>query len=404
MTKAPLQIITGATVVRGAGQLTQETVVVEGNRIVGIAKDPPASLLLNTEDVEIIPANGMLLTPGLIDQHFHGGFGCNFNNASIGELQHLMGQLPAYGITGAVPTVMTAPQMDMLTAVNALEAVIHLSKPGQTRVLGIHLEGPFLNPDYRGAHPKEELLLPTVEEMQALISPNLRMMTLAPELDPHGDVIRYLTERGVAVSAGHSGATLAQIQSAIRRGVRGITHLFNAMCPFHHREPGILGAALNHDELTVEIIGDGIHVHPEAIRMALRAKRLENVILISDCLSLTGLPDGQSFTFGNQLVTNRQGRAINAEGHLAGGTQFLNECFRNLVRWKLLPPGEAITLASTNPAQFLGFGHELGRLEPGFLADMVLWDIKTLTPQATWIDGALVYSRLPAGPAATIAS
>lgn len=395
MTRSTLKIITDATLVRGNGQLTQESLIIQGNRILGITPDPPASLLLNQEDVEIYPAAGMLLTPGLIDQHFHGGFGCHFNNSSIGEINRLMEKLPSFGITGSVPTVMTAPIIDMLTAVNTLEEVVHHSKPTQCRVLGIHLEGPFLNPDYRGAHPPGELLPKSLTDLQDLISPNLRLVTLAPELDPQGEMIRLLVERGVRVSAGHSGATFAQMKQAVRRGVRCVTHLFNAMCPFHHREPGVIGAALNDDMLYVELIGDGFHIHPEALRMATLAKDPEKLILISDCLSLAGMGEGESVMFGNQPVTNRQGRAINAEGHLAGGTLFLNDCFKNLLKWKILSVGGAVHMASANPATFLGFGQELGKLEPNYLADLVLWDRKTMEVQATWIDGNLVYSRLP---------
>jgi N-acetylglucosamine-6-phosphate deacetylase len=391
--RSSVKMITGAAVVRGNGQVTQETVVIEDSRIAAISPAPPASLLLNTEDVEIVSGQGCLLTPGLIEQHFHGGFGCHFNQATIAEIHHLLANLPAFGVTSTLPTVMTAPQMDMLTAVTTLEEVIHLGRPKQSRILGLHLEGPFLNPDYRGAHPLEDLLPPTVDAMRSLMSPNLKLVTLAPEMDPKGEVIQFLRERGIIVSAGHSGATLQQMEWAIRRGVTGVTHLFNAMCPFHHREPGLVGAALNRDELIAEIIGDGFHVSPEAIRMALRAKSFENMILISDCLPLSGLPENTTIEFGKQPITNRQGRAVNPDGNLAGGTLFLNECFKNMVRWGLLPPHEAVQMASSVSADFLGVGHELGRIETGYLADLVLWDLKALTVQSTWIDGELVYQR-----------
>lgn len=388
-----MKMITGARLIRGNGEVSEGALLVEGDRIVDITEAAPASLLLNRENIEVFSGEGCFLTPGLIDQHFHGGFGTEFNQGNISEINHLMERLPAFGVTASVPTVMTAPTMDMLTAVNTVEEVIHLAKPDQCRVLGIHLEGPFLNPDYRGAHPAADLQSQSIDELQMLISPNLRIMTLAPELDPQGEMIRYLSERGVNVSAGHSGATFDQMQKAVDQGVRCVTHLFNAMCPFHHREPGVVGATLNEDRLYAEVIADGVHLHPETVRTIVRAKNPERLILISDCLALAGMGEGESVTFGNQQVTNRQGKAINAEGHLAGSTVFLNECFKNLVKWKILPIQKAILLASTNPARFLGVDNQLGKLEPGYLADMVLWDARTLEVKATWIGGELVYSH-----------
>lgn len=392
-----MKIIEGAQLVRGDGRLTRETLIVEGKHILEITPDPPASLLLNREDVEVFSGEGCYLTPGLIDQHFHGGFGFEFNQSSIAEVHRLLEQLPAYGVTAAIPTVMTAPTIDMLTAINTLEEVIHLEKTGICRLLGIHLEGPFLNPDYRGAHPASDLLMcdapGAMEEMQTMFSPNLRLVTLAPELDPKGEMIRALRERGIAVSAGHSGATHAQTGLAIEQGVRCITHIFNAMAPLHHREPGIIGAGLNDDRVYTELIADGVHLHPETLRTVARLKEAEKLILISDCLALAGMREGQSVLFGNQVVTNRQGRAINEEGHLAGSTVFLNECFKNMVRWDILPVGLAAMAASTNPARHLGIDDQVGQLEPGMLADMVLWRAETLEVQATWIGGELVYSQ-----------
>ncbi|MBY0404529.1 MAG: N-acetylglucosamine-6-phosphate deacetylase, partial [Cyanobacteria bacterium] len=329
-----------------------------------------------------------------IDQQINGGLGCLFNQSTISEIYRLLEKLPSYGITSILPTVITAPHMDMITAVNTLEEVIHLGKTTQCRVLGIHLEGPFLNPKFRGAHPEADILPKALVELQDLISPNLKIMTLAPEMDPHGDMIRLLIDRGVHVNLGHSGATFLEAKQAFRLGAKGVTHLYNAMTPFHHREPGLIGAALNDDGVSVEVICDGFHVHPEAIRTAVRCKKPENIILVSDAQSLAGLEDGASVIFGNQPVTNLKGRAVNTEGHLAGSTVFLNECVKNLIKWKILPLGHAFQTVTQNPAKFIGMGDHLGRLSPGCVADMVLWHPETLDPMATWIDGELVFSKI----------
>lgn len=387
-----MKMITGATLVHPNGQQTESSLLIEGNRIRSISPDAPGSLLLNQEDVEVISGAGCYLTPGLIELHFNGALGCNLNQTTISEVQRLLHRLPEFGITSVLFTVITGPITDMLSAIHTLEEAIHHKTPYQCRPLGIHLEGPFINPGFRGTHPTKDVKPLNPDELTLLLSPQTRMITMAPELDPEGHIIQSLRQQGIQVSIGHSNATHNQFTQAIRNGANSVTHLYNAMRPLHHREPGIIGAALCEDEVFVQFIGDGAHVHPEAIRLILKTKPLNKVLLTSDASPLAGLHDGSQGSFSLQTVTVRGNQVINQEGGLAGSGKLVHDCLKNLVKWQLCDFSTATQLASLNPALFLG-EESLGRLEPGALADLVLWNKETLEVEATFISGQAVYQR-----------
>ncbi len=393
MNSAALKIITGATLILPHGQQREGTVLVEGNRIRAITADPPGALLLQ-ENVEVISGEGCYLTPGLMELHFNGAFGCNLNQTGIADVQNLLKKLPTYGITSALFTVITGPLTDMLSAIHTIDEVIHHKTAGTCRPLGLHIEGPFLNPLYRGTHPPGDILKPDMDTLKLLMSPNLKLLTMAPELDEDGRFIQYLATQGVRVSLGHSNATLAEARRAVDNGASSVTHIYNAMRPFHHREPGLIGAAFCEDRLYVQIIGDGAHVHPEAVRMVLRAKRPVHVLLTSDASPAVGMAEGTRVRFSNQEVVIQGNRAVNQEGGLAGSTELISDCVRNLVHWNLLNFADAVQLATMNVANFLNHP-ELGRIEAGALADMVLWDKQTLAVEATFINGQQVFRRTP---------
>ena len=391
MNPPALKIITDVTVVLPEGKTLDGSVLLEGNRIRAISTEAPGSLLLSHE-AEITSGKGHYLTPGLIETHFNGALGCNFNTSSIADIQGLLKQLPAYGITSCLLTAITAPQEDMIATIHTLEEVIHHQHPMHCRALGLHLEGPFINPQNRGSHPANSVLAPFVEDLKLYASPNTKLVTLAPELDIKGDLIRYLASKNVRVSAGHSSATYADMQRAIEQGLSSVTHLYNAMKPFHHRDPGIIGAAFNEDTLYVQIIGEADHVNPEAIRMLVRGKNPKKIILVSDAYPMAGMPDGTDTMFGQQHVTMKNGSAVNEEVRLVGGHILLDDCVRNLVNWQILRFEDAVQLATANPAEFLGHGHELGKIAEGYTANLTLWDKNTLAIKATWVNGELAHN------------
>lgn len=387
-----MKIITGATLVHPSGHHSEGSLLIEGNRIRSISAEPPGSLLLNQENVEVISGAGCYLTPGLIELHFNGALGCNLSQTTIGEVQNLLRQLPAFGITSALFTLITGPLTDTLSAIQTLEEAIHHKTPYQCRPLGIHLEGPFINPAYRGTHPPSEIRPIDLDELKLLLSPMTKMITLAPELEGSTQAIALLRQQGIRISIGHSNATSSQTLQAIQQGATSITHLYNAMRPLHHREPGIIGPALTQDGLYVQFIGDGVHVHPEAIQIILQCKKPGHILLTSDASPLAGLPDGSLGNFSLQNVKVKGNQVVNQEGGLAGSGKLVTDCLRNLVRWKLAPFSQAVQYATANPANFLG-ENAIGRLEPGGLADLVLWNKETLEVETTFINGQPVYQK-----------
>lgn len=387
-----MKIITGATLVHPNGQQTNSTLLIEGNRIRSISQEAPGSLLLNQENVEVFSGAGCYLTPGLIELHFNGALCCNLNQSSISEIQTLLTQLPAFGITSVLFTVITAGLTDMMAAIHTLEEVIHYQNPYHCRPLGLHLEGPFIHPDYRGTHPHRDIRPIREEDLAILLSPHTKMITLAPEVSENLGYIQTLTRRGIQVSIGHTNATHAETIQAFQQGANSITHLYNAMRPFHHREPGPIGATFCENDVYVQFIGDGAHVHPAAIQMILQAKPLGKVLLTSDASPLAGLGDGSQGSFSQQTVVVRGNQVLNQEGGLAGSGKLVNDCLKNLLQWQLCNFPEAIQMASTNIAQFLQ-EDGIGRLEPGCLADLVLWNKETLAVETTFINGEVAYQR-----------
>jgi N-acetylglucosamine-6-phosphate deacetylase len=396
MNNTPLKIITGTTLVHPSGHQSEGALLIEGNRIRSVSVDAPGALLLNQENVEVISGAGCNLTPGLIELHFNGALGCNLNQTSIGAVQNLLRQLPAFGITSVLFTVITGPITDTLQAIHTLEECIHHKMPYQCRPLGLHLEGPYISAKYRGTHPASEVRAINLEELKLLLSPMTKMITMAPELEQITEAMKLLKERDVRISIGHSNATYHQAIQAIQQGATSITHIYNAMRPFNHREPGLSGAALTKDEMYVQFIGDGIHVHPEAIRIILQCKKPGHILLTSDASPLAGLAEGSRGNFSSQDVQVSNGKVINQEGGLAGSSKLVTDCLRNLVQWRLASFAQAVQYATANPADFLG-ETALGRLEPGGMADLVLWNKETLEVEATFINGQMVYQKSAKG-------
>jgi N-acetylglucosamine-6-phosphate deacetylase len=378
-------VLAGGDVILPGGQVLESaSILIDHGFIQDIGKKPPTEW---DSDVTVIDASGHWITPGLIDQHMHGAFGIDFNQASIADIHKLLKILPQHGITGVLPTVMTASKLDMVASLTTLEEVSNTQEPLEARIFGLHLEGPFLSPEYRGAHPKEHLLTPSEENMEGLLPFSLKRLTLAPELDPQGKWISQLVGQDILCSIGHSGADFITATHAIRSGASCATHLFNAMARIDHRNPGIIQACLLDDNVFVELITDGKHLSPITIQMALRLKPLERAIIISDCNALTGMPAGSSMQFGNQHVTIHEEGALNEEGRLAGSTMLVTDCVRNLVFWNLLSFPDAVQMATHNPAQYLGESPRFGQITSGAMADIVLWNKADLQISEVFLGG-----------------
>ena len=336
-----------------------------------VAAEIPAGRLLDFPD--------LILAPGFIDIHIHGGAGRDAMEASESALAQIERQLVKHGVTAYLPTTVTAPNEKILEALDGLGKSIATANRNQGRAapLGIHLEGPFISHEKRGVHPPQDLLPPSPQALDRFWQASagtIRMMTIAPELPGAAETIRYARSLGVHSSLGHSNATYQEAQSGISAGADHATHTFNAMRPLDHRDPGILGAVLENDELTADIIADGIHVHPSVLKLFLRAKGADRAILITDAISATGMPDGV-YSLGGLEVQVSNGRC-EYQGKLAGSVLTLDRAIRNVMSFAGWQLQQAVKLATLNPAQRLGISDQRGLLAPGRRADLVV-----LTPE-----------------------
>ena len=321
-----------------------------------------------------------VLLPGFIDTHVHGGGGADTMDAGTAAAT-LARQHAQHGTTALLATTMTAPLADIEAALRALAPAISQRTPGCARLLGVHLEGPYISPDKLGAQPAYARP-PALDEILALhaIAP-IRLVTLAPEVSGMLALIPALVQAGMRVQIGHTGASYEQAVAAMDAGASGFTHLFNAMSALHQRAPGAVGAALAHGR-HAEIIPDLLHVHPGAIRAALRA--IPGLYCVTDATSATGMPDGD-YRLGRQTVTKCLGGVRLADGTLAGSTLSMDQALRNLVAIGL-PLAQASARVSTHAANYLGLA-DRGRLQPGAVADVVVLDATTLQLQQVLIDG-----------------
>lgn len=334
-----------------------------------------------------------IVTPGFIDLHVHGGAGFDVMDASSCSIDGVSRYLAAGGVTSFLPTTCTAPQRDLIAAASAVKAAVDRGTGG-AEILGLHMEGPYLNPARRGAQNPDHIRPPSIDEIaefQREAGDALRMVTLAPEVEGALDVAEWLSSRGVVPSAGHTDATYEEMEAAVDAGFRHVTHLFNSMRPLHHREPGVAGAALTEGRVTVGLIADGVHLHPAALRLAAGAKGASKTALVSDSIPPAGLPDGE-YSFGGQRVVLRGGRCLMESGVLAGSTIRLCDTVRNMVELTGMPITEAVEMASSTPAGIIGVADRKGRLEAGMDADLTVLG-PGFSVLLTMVGGRVVYER-----------
>ncbi|MBI2873636.1 MAG: N-acetylglucosamine-6-phosphate deacetylase [Firmicutes bacterium] len=340
------------------------------------------------------------LAPGFIDLHVHGGGGADFADGDPEGTAVAAHVHARHGTTGLLATIMTLPGDGIVRALRALRALKD-DPPRGAAVLGFHLEGPFLNPEFRGAHPPRDLRAPSIASMEAWLGESdrrsdqepdpywCRQVTLAPELDGASDLIRFLAGRGVVVSAGHTGCTYERLRTAAGEGLKHVTHLFNAMRGLDHREPGPVGGALTLPGLTVELIADGIHVHPAVLALAAAARGPQGIVLVTDAVRAAGMPDGR-YRFGAEWITACEGLVRLEDGRLAGSTLTMAGAVRNMVKMAGVPLPSAVAMASLNPARVHGLQDRKGSIEIGKDADLVLLD-RDLQVLGTIVEGDFVH-------------
>ncbi|NRD78244.1 N-acetylglucosamine-6-phosphate deacetylase [Bacillus sp. BRMEA1] len=341
-----------------------------------------------------IPKNFQAV-PGFIDVHIHGAAGADTMDATKEALNTISQALPKEGTTSFLATTITQEAKLIEKAIeNAGEYINIQEAQGRAEVLGIHLEGPFINGNKAGAQPLQHIVDPNLsqfKEWQQIAKGTIKLVTLAPEQPGGLELIRYLKENGVIASLGHTDATFQQVHEAIDAGASHVTHLFNQMRGLHHREPGVVGAAFLRDELKAEIIVDGVHVHPEMVKLAYKQKHSNGLILITDAMRAKCLKNGQ-YDLGGQDVTVRDGKAVLGDGTLAGSILRLSDGVKNMVVFTECSLAEAIEMAAVNPAKQLNVYDRKGSIAIGKDADIVILDDK-LEVFLTVCRGEIAFSK-----------
>jgi N-acetylglucosamine-6-phosphate deacetylase len=357
-----------------------QCVLIEDGRIAAVTEpDDRRVQRARRHDLE-----GALLLPGFIDSQVNGGGGVLFNDAPDAEAIAAIGRAHrAFGTTGFLPTLISDDLDVVAQAIAGVRAAIEARVPG---VLGIHIEGPFLNVERKGVHDPAKLRGLDASAVGLLTSLRVgrTLVTLAPEMTTP-QIIRGLTAAGVVVSAGHTNATYEQMSAALRHGLTGFTHLFNAMSQLTGREPGVVGAALDDRGSWCGIIVDGLHTSPVVLRLALRCKPQDRFMLVTDAMPSVGTQVASFELQGRRILVSGD-VCLDEDGRLAGSNIDMASCVRNAVRLLGVTLPQAVRMASQWPAEFLGLGHELGRIAPGYRANLVAADAQ-LRVLATWIDG-----------------
>ena len=370
-------------------------VLVDGDRIVAVGSRDQVTL---ADGVRRIDAAGGYVCPGLVDIHAHGGWGVDFADGDPEALPLALRRHLADGTTSLLATTGTAPLPEVWRAFDAIRERMRRPDPDGSRLLGIHMEGPFLNPAQAGAHDPALLRMPAAEERERLLSyaGDLARVTLAPELDGALDLIADLAARGVLVSGGHSDAFYPQVCRAMEAGMRHITHLWSSMSTVRRigpkRHSGMLEAALMEDGLTGEIIADGHHLPTSLMRMAVRLKGVDRLCLVSDAMRASGQGPGEYDVCGLKAVVEPGGGvAMTADRTaFAGSIATMRQCLRQMVDVVGLSFGDALRMATLTPATILGVEERVGRLAPGCHADILVLDRGTLDVHHLFLGGVAI--------------
>lgn len=357
----------------------------------GIISDVTFNLNNITDNCfQIFNYNECIISPGYIDIHIHGGWGYDFTDADVSGIKVIAANLLKHGVTGFLPTLSCAP-VDVL--INSIKAIITaVSELKAPKILGINLEGPFLNKKMKGGLNDDYILMPDANILLEILKESkgyIKNMTIAPEMEGAEDLIKILKENNVAVSAGHTMASYEKACKVYKYGVSNITHIFNAMKPIHHRDPGIITSALLEKNISVEIIADGIHIAPPVLKLVLSLKNPSNIILVSDSIRATGLEDGR-YNSATLDVNLKNKIATLNDGTLAGSTILLDGAVRNMVNFKVAGIEDAIRMATYSPARFLKMLGKKGSIEKGKDADLIVLD-NDLNIVASIVSGEIAY-------------
>mgnify|MGYP001080644590 CR=1 FL=1 len=386
-------ILKNGSVVLPGGILEDGAVMIDEHgkiAFVGRAHDLPE------QAGETLDLGGKILSPGLIDIHVHGGHGVTFDNPDslAEELRAYSSWVATTGVTGFLPSII-APSPEELTAL--ILFIVQEFKRGLpgAKGLGIHLEGPFLNVEKKGAQNSAWIRHPSLAEAQLYLQAGqgwIKQITIAPEL-PNAEMVAGLfKEAGVTVALGHSTADFDSAVQALNGLWTHVTHTFNAQTGFHHRQPGVVGAVMCSEGVTAELIADLVHVHPGAMKALVRCIGTEHIVLVTDAMEAAGLPDGEYSLLGAKVYVV-DGKATQSDGTIAGSSAVLSQCVKNMHTAVGISLVDAIKMASLNPARVIGMANQLGSIQVGMPADLVITD-QDLNIYSTIVDGRIIYKSL----------
>jgi N-acetylglucosamine-6-phosphate deacetylase len=379
-------LLTGGEVYTPGKTYNPGAVLVNGKTIEAVGAAEGISI---SPDTRVIDASGRRVIPGLIDLHLHGAHGSDVSGAGLANVIQC---LPANGITSFLPTTTFMFEANKLRADMRRMAEIIARPPAGAQVLGIHMEGPWIAAD-RSPFSQASLCYPLtradIESFQEACQDAVRMITFAPEMGQAMQVIPWLLSHEIVPSIGHTNADYQTVERAVALGLNHATHTYNAMQPLHHRNPGTLGAVLDFDQITAQVIADGFHVHPAALRLLIKAKGVERVCIVSDAVPTAGLAAGSQIDWGGfHILTDGETSRL-SDGKPAGSAQLLNQMLKILVQKAGVPFSDAVKMASQVPASVLGL--RKGRLQAGYDADLVVLDDE-YRAVITIIAGNIVYS------------
>lgn len=359
------------------------TVLVEGGKIKAVERGP-----LAVAADETLELSESFLVPGFVELQINGAFGVDVATEPE-RLRELSAKLPLTGTTSYLPTVVSLPLAGYPSVLSRLACEMARDAPG-AKPLGLHLEGPFLNPEKKGAHLPGNVAPPNGDALAAMLdAAPVRMVTVAPELSGAQKLVRLAAGRGVLVSLGHSAADRGAALAALDIGARGVTHLFNAMGPLHHREPGLPGVALSDARVVCGVIADGRHVHPDVVRFAFAVLGPKRLYLTTDAIAAAGMGSGE-YALAGRRVGLEDGVPRLDDGTIAGSVLEMDEAVRNVVEFAACTLPEAVEMASTTPAHLAGVGDRKGRIAPGYDADLVALAGDGLGVEAAWVGGERV--------------
>jgi len=384
----PFTALLAGSILTPYEEIERGVILVDGHRIAEVGTRDSVKI---PAGAAVIDHSDQIITPGFIDMHIHGAAGHDFMEATPAAVSAIGTFLARHGTTSYVATTITAAIDRTIEAATGLGEIVRAARtpdstagPAVAQPLGVHFEGPFLNVLRRGTHPAADIQKPDIETLKKLLDAtggSALVMALAPEMENAMALLELARSRGVRVGIGHSNAVYEDAERAIDAGATHAVHLYNAMRPFSHRDPGIIGATLMDDRVSAELICDGYHVEPVAVRLLVRAKGLQRVILITDSLSAAGMPDG-TYQLGQFTVHMVHGVCRSAEGVLAGSSIVLEQALRNLVKFTGSSLKECLPCATSNPARLLGFENQKGVIAAGADADLAVLDSNYVVTQA----------------------